>query len=301
MFESVTPVSLHSALSGVPVAVLEGALVLAPRPASLPRLGRLTAPAWAAVLPATIIVGTFGMLVVPAGARVAVLLAALTTPLLALIAVASVARARWAVAPAALIAAALTVLATGPAERLGAGVITALACLTVGAVLARLIPGRWLLAGVLAMSAVDVLLLATGFGYHQDAILAAAGNSFHGPRFTGARVGATTIGYPDLLLAGLLGAAVADHRGRRLVAALLVTAMAIAMDSLLRPGEMLPATVPLALTLVLASGSRLLERNIGAPDSGETRAAPGGRIGSVSSRARSLGGPPRSAPQPANR
>lgn len=86
---------------------------------------------------------------------------------------------------------------------------------------------------------------AAGVGYHQTALLAAAMNSFPGPRFTGARIGAIAIGYPDLVLAALLGASVAGTRYQSRAAAL-VTALAIGLDSLLTRGVLLPATVPIA-------------------------------------------------------
>ena len=53
-----------------------------------------------------------------------------------------------------------------------------------------------------------------GPGYHETAVLAAAQTNFHGPRFTGARLGGTTIGYPDLFLAALLGASLAGERAQ---------------------------------------------------------------------------------------
>jgi len=87
-------------------------------------------------------------------------------------------------------------------------------------------------------------------------VLAAASNSFPGPRFTGARVGAVTIGYPDLFLAALLGAALAGTRDQWR-GAVLVTVLAIAMDSLLRRGLLLPATVPIALAMIVVSLLRL--------------------------------------------
>jgi hypothetical protein len=137
--------------------------------------------------------------------------------------------------------------------------VTALACLTVGAGLQRLIPGRWLMLGVLAMSVVDIALLLSGAGYHQTALLAAAQNNFHGPRFTGARLGGTTIGYPDLFLAALLGSALAGRRAQVWAAGLL-TVLAVGYDSMLSPGRLLPATVPIALTLVVVAGARYLRR-----------------------------------------
>lgn len=242
--------SLHSALTGVPASILEGALVLLPRAKPFPALARLRAPAWAALLPLSIIVGTFGLLIAPGLAPQTVLAAAVTTPLLAAIAVLLVVRARLLVLPLAALAGVLAVTASGPGGHIGTGVVTALACLTVGAALQRLIPGRWLLVGVLAMAVVDITLLLAGPGYHETAVLAAAQTNFHGPRFTGARIGGTTIGYPDLFLAALLGASLAGQRAQVRAAGLLVV-LAVAYDSMLSPGLLLPATVPIALTLVV--------------------------------------------------
>lgn len=251
--------SLHSALSGIPASVLEGALVLLPRAAAFSRLARWRSPAWTGLLPVSIIVGTFYLLLAPGLAAPTVLAAAVTTPLLAFIAVVAVVRARLAVLPVAAVAAALAIWAGGMSGHVGTGVVTALACLTVGAALQRLIPARWLLLGVVAMSVVDIALLVSGPGYHQTALLAAAQNNFHGPRFTGARLGGTTIGYPDLFLAALLGSALAGRRAQAWAAGLL-TVLAVGYDSMLSPGRLLPATVPIALTLFAVVAARYVRR-----------------------------------------
>lgn len=247
--------SLHSALSGIPAAVLEGALVLLPRARTFPALSRLRSPAWTALLPVSIIVGTFGLLLAPGLASPTVLAAAITTPLLALVAVLAVVRARLVIVPVAIAAGVLAIGTDGLGGHIGTGVVTALACLTVGAALQRLIPGRWLLVGVVAMSVVDIALLLSGPGYHETAVLAAAQTNFHGPRFTGARIGGTTIGYPDLFLAALLGAALAGQRAQVWGAGLLMV-LAVAYDSMLAPGRLLPATVPIALTLAAVALAR---------------------------------------------
>jgi len=219
-------VSFHSAVAGIPVAILEGTLVILPRANPLSWLTRLRSPGWIALLPGSIIVGTFGLLLFPSMAFWAVLAAAVTAPLLAALAVLFVSRAPSVLLPSAAAAAALAMLDGGSGGRYGTSVITALACMTVGAGLQRLIPGRWLLAGVVSMSAVDVALLGTGFGYHQTALLAAATSRFPGPLMTGARLGTVTIGYPDLCLAAVLGASVAGTRDQTR-AAVLLTALAI--------------------------------------------------------------------------
>ncbi len=66
-------------------------------------------------------------------------------------------------------------------------------------------------------------------------MLAAAQTNFHGPRFTGARIGGTTIGYPDLFLAALLGASLAGQRAQAWAAGVLVV-LAVTYDSMLTPG-----------------------------------------------------------------
>lgn len=262
---------------GIPAAILEGGLVILPHAAPFQRLTRLRSPLWTAVLPGSIMVGTFGVLAVPSSASTTILVAAITTPLLALLAVTSVVRARWLVLLLAAVAAGLAGFATGGPGQIGSAVITALACLTIGATLQRLIPSRWLLAGVVAMAVVDIALLASGIGYHQTVVLAAAARSFRGPQFTGARIGGTTIGYPDLFLAALLGTSLAGRRAQW-AAGLLLAVLVVAYDSLLSPGMLLPATVPIAVTMiiVLAAGSlaRVASRR-GAARSKHRRRDPG--------------------------
>jgi hypothetical protein len=242
--------SFQNAITGLPAVVLEVGIVLAPQAEPLRRLSALRSPAWAALLPASIIVGTFGLIALPRTATATVIAAAVAAPLLAAVAILVVVRARMLLLPVAALAGALSLLAGGLAGELGAAIITALGCLTIGAVLQRLIPPRWLLVGVVAMSLTDIVLLAFGFGLHQTVLLAAAARSFHGPSFTGARVGGTTIGYPDLFLAALLGAYLAS-RGTQRLGAVVLAVLAVAYDSLLSPGVLLPATVPIALTLLV--------------------------------------------------
>lgn len=245
----------QSAVAGIPAALLQGALVLLPRPRALQSLARLRSPLWTALLPGSIILGTFGVLAAHWMAPTMLVAAAVTTPLMAIVAVLWVVRARPAVLALSLIAVAVSASATGAAGRLGDSIITALACLAVGVMLQRMIPRRWLVLGVLAMAVTDVVLLASPFGYHQTMVLAAASNSFHGPRFTGARIGATTIGYPDLFLAALLGASLAGTGAQRR-AAVLLALLVVVYDSMLHPGMLLPATVPIAITLLAVSAPR---------------------------------------------
>lgn len=73
--------------------------------------------------------------------------------------------------------------------------------------------------------------------------------------FTGVQLGHDTIGYPDLFLAGLLGASIGCDQ-RQLWAPALVFALTVALDALLVPGGVVPVTAPLAITLIATSARR---------------------------------------------
>jgi hypothetical protein len=249
----------------VALAILEGVLVALPRAGALEHLGRLRSPAWAAFLPGLIVVGTFGVLAVPSLAVALVVLAGVATPLLAVVAVLGVVRGRR-VAPL-LAGVALAVAAgfmSGWASKLSESMLTALGCLTLGAALVRLIPRRWIFAGVLAMCAVDVALLASGLGQTASDLVATATAHVHGPVFDQAEIGPISTDYPDLLLAAVLGGAVAGQ-AEQSRAAVLVAVLAAAYGMLLPfANDALPATVPVAVTFLLLGIGRRLRRP-GAP------------------------------------
>src|SRR5581483_248806 len=109
----------------------------------------------------------------------------------------------------------------GPSAQLSAAILTALGALALGTALARLIPSRWILIGFAGMCAADVALLAAGVGQPAAADLVQAAGRMPGPVFDHAQLGPIALGYPDLVLAAILGALVAGQRGQRSAAALL--------------------------------------------------------------------------------
>lgn len=231
-------------------ALLQGALVALPRGDALGSLRRLRSPAWAAALPGGIVVGTFGPLGVHSFALGLILLASLATPPLAAVAVLGVMRGpRAALAPLALVACLLAAFAGGVSGQLSGAVLTALGALAVGAALARLIPSGWVLAGFACMGAVDVTLIAMGFGQPAAAVISHAASHAPGPVLDHAHVGRVVLDYPDLVLAAVLGGFVAGQRGQ-LCAAALVTVLAAASLVLAPAHTMWPATVPVAMTLL---------------------------------------------------
>jgi hypothetical protein len=256
-------VNATNAAEYVALATIQGAVVALPHPAALERLGRLRSPAWAFVAPGCLLVGTFGVLALPLLASGLAVLAQIATPLLAAIAVMAVVHGRQR----ALLAAPLAlgaVAAAGPGwpGELAASLLTALGCLTLGAAFVRLTPARWLYLGVLSMVGVDVLLLALGVGQPAAALLQDALDSTIQPALDHAQLGDFSLDYPDLVLAAVVGAVIADRPFQK-AAALLVAISAAAYGALFAFAAMLPATVPLALVLVLVEfgGRRSPRRN----------------------------------------
>jgi hypothetical protein len=231
------------------LAVLQGALVLLPRPGRSAGWSRLRSPGWALLLPVSLMIGTFGVLDLPHGATGLAVLAAVATPVLVVLAVLGVVRGpRW---PwfAALPVLGASVALHWPAQ-LAATALTALGCLTVGAALVRLTPLPWLAAGIAAMCIVDVALLATGVGQPAAHQLETALAHSPLPEFHRAQLGAMNRDYPDLALAAVLGAALAGH-ARQLTAAALVAALAAANGLFFMLADMLPGTVPLGVAAAI--------------------------------------------------
>jgi hypothetical protein len=240
------------------LAAIQGMLVFLPRPAGSAGWSRLRSPAWALVLPGALVVGTFGVLDVPHGATALAVLAAVATPVLVVLAVTGVVRGpRWAWL------AALPVLAAGMAlhwsAQLATTALTALGCLTLGAAIVRLTPLPWLAAGIGVMCIVDVALLATGVGEPAAHQMETALTHSPLPEFHRAQLGSMNRDYPDLVLAAVLGAALAGH-ARQLTAAVLAAVLSCANGLFFLVAYMLPATVPLG---VAAAAILVLERRRG--------------------------------------
>jgi hypothetical protein len=251
--------------TAVAPALFQGALVALPRGNALRSLGRLRSPAWAAVLPGCIVLGTFAPLGMHSFALGMIVVAALATPPLAVVAAVAVVRGpRAALVALALVAGLLATFANGLGGQLSASVLTALGALALGAGLARLIPARWVLAGFTCMCAVDVALLAAGVGQPAGALITQAAAHVPGPLFDHAQIGRVVFDYPDLLLAAVLGGFVAGQRGQRLASAL-VTVLAASCLVLAPAHSVWPATVPMAVTMIAL-------RIVGLPRRPEVRA-----------------------------
>ncbi len=162
---------------------------------------------------------------------------------------------RGAVPAAALAAIPLFVIAwlsrSSLAGEAAAAILSALSCVTLGVLLAAVTPPGWLKVGIIAMAAADTWLVVSDLLQSPNATLVAAHPAAGLPRLQSEVFGSVTMGYGDLFVAALLGAVLAANHRRQLQSALLTLVIASLFDLLFLVIDELPATVPVALALIV--------------------------------------------------
>lgn len=142
--------------------------------------------------------------------------------------------------------------------------LTALGCIGLGWLLVSVAPARWLKLGIYAMAVVDTWFVATDLLQGPNAVLTAAAPSGL-PSLQAIHFGSAVMGFGDFFVAATLGCLLAlppadgpksetEFRfsaRRQLVAAALVAVLALVFDLLFFAVDTLPATVPVALALLL--------------------------------------------------
>jgi hypothetical protein len=242
------------------LSLVQGVVVALPRGARVPA-GRLQARGWAAIPPASVLAFVaIAALAQRASAEALTYLALLAVPLLATLALAWLlppARAWPALAVPALFALAWIDRGGLPGEG-AALVLSALSCVTLGALIAWVTPRRWLEAGIVAMALADTALVVSDLLQKPNNALNAAHPAAGLPRLQSAAFGGAVMGYGDLFIAAALGAllALAGDRALQRGAALLTALLALCFDVLFVFVDELPATVPVALALLLLSARR---------------------------------------------
>jgi len=237
----------------VSLAGVQGATVALPTTVSRLRRGRLRP--WIAAVPPFGFAGLVLLLArwpdVAAGVSV---LGSVLVPILAVIAVALIGRRRPAAYVAAVPALLVAAIAwrdrlTGQIAALALAALSAAACGTIGVPRTR----RGIVAaGLVAMAALDIVLLAGGrVQSATHALEHARGGPL--PSFAEAHLAGWHIGYADLLVAGIAGGVAARNRRRQVGLAALTLVLAIGEAALLatRHGSY-PATPPVAVALVVA-------------------------------------------------
>lgn len=219
---------------------------------------------WALVPIGSVVVVVFAIRYVSDTATGLTDLALVAVPILAAVALGWA--MRGAKPLAALVAVPLFLLAwldkgTLVGEASGA-LLSALSCVTLGVLLSTVTPTRWLKAGIILMAAADTWLVVSDLLQSPNAALVAAHPPAGLPQLQSEIFGTVTMGYGDLFVAALLGAVLAAQWRRQWQAALLTFAIAALFDLLFLLISELPATVPVALALIVmeiwetASGSR---------------------------------------------
>jgi hypothetical protein len=241
------------------LSLVQALLVAAPRPAFNPYLARLRSRWWALVLPLSIVVVIAAIAQESTTADVLTWLALIAVPPLAAAALAWIVRGGRP--PLALLVVPLFALAWADrgalSGRSAALALSALACVTLGWLLAGVVPHRWLKLGIYAMAAVDAYLVGTDLLQAPNAVLNTAAPAAGLPRLQLVHFGSAVMGFGDIFIAAVLGALLAHDRRLQLRGAALAAVICVGFDFLFFAVDELPATVPIALTLAVLEISRL--------------------------------------------
>ncbi len=233
---------------------LQAAVVAAPRSVERPAwMERFHGRGWALVPIGSIVVVVFAIRYVSDTATGLTWLALIAVPILAAVALG------WAMRgsrpPAGLLVIPLFLLAWLDKNSLvgeGSGaLLSALSCVTLGVLLAAVTPPSWLKVGIVLMAAADSWLVVSDLLQSPNAVLVSAHPPAGLPQLQAEIFGSVSMGYGDLFVAGLLGAVLAAQWRRQWQAALLTFAIAAAFDLLFLVISELPATVPVALALIV--------------------------------------------------
>jgi hypothetical protein len=235
------------------LGLVQAALVAAPGKPALPILDRLRGRWWALVLPGSIVVVIAGLAADPGSAGALTYLALVAVPLLAALALAKGIRGArpWLAA----LAVPLFLVACGPSGSLASDAaalaLSGLACISLGCLFAAAVPARWLELGIYAMAIVDVCLVTADLLQAPNAVLNGAAPAAGLPQLQFAQLGSAQMGFGDLFVAAVLGALLAERRSMQLQASVLTALLALLFDLLFFFVGELPATVPVALSLLL--------------------------------------------------
>jgi hypothetical protein len=269
------------------LSVSQGVTVALPGRLELPALKVLRHRWWALVPPLSVIGFVFvARAAEQASAQSLTYLALVAVPILAAGALAWLDhRARPA---AALLVPVLFALAWADRSALpgeaAALALSALSCAALGVLLAAVTPAIWLGLGIVAMAVADTVLVISDLLQKPNDALNAAHPAAGLPRLQSELFGSAVMGYGDLFIAGLLGGLMAVSFGRslQLRAAVLTAALALAFDLLFFALEELPATVPVAVAMLLVlalvrrrgARARMRAARSGAPSAGAPAASP---------------------------
>jgi hypothetical protein len=228
---------------------VQAAMVVGPRPQPPSFLLGLRSGAWAWVLPLSLGATIALVAQFPSLAPSFTYLSLVALPLLAVPALATWIGLRLAVVAAGVLFA-VSWVAQGELVGQGAATaVTALSCATLASYLCAVAPARLLKVAIVVMATLDAYLV---FGQLLEApnnAINAASPGSGLPQLQVEAFGSALMGYGDLFVAAVLGGVLVT-RGLRRRAAVMVLLASCAFDLLFLVVGTLPATVPVALTLI---------------------------------------------------
>jgi hypothetical protein len=236
-----------SALDAVQAACV--ALPAAGIPAALLRLG---GRGWSLVAPLSIVVSIGVIALADLGADVLTWTALLLVPPGCALAFGWAARGArpWLAALALPVLAAAIAAPDDPLGRVGRLVLIAGSVVTAGRLLAGAAPLPWLKAGVVAMAAIDAVVIFGDLFDRENALFDAAVPAAGLPRLQVAELGDASTDYGDFFVAGLVGGILAAEHRPQLAAAVATFAVMQAFNQLFLVVDSLPGTIPPALVML---------------------------------------------------
>jgi len=235
------------------LSLVQALLVGAPRAVAWGPLERLRSRWWALILPLSIAVVIAAVAAESAVADFLTYLALVAVPPLAAAALGWLVhggRPLLALTMVPLFALAWAAQGTF-GGRTAALALSALACVTLGWLLAGAVPARWLELGIYAMAATDAYLIASDLLQEPNATINSAAPAGGLPRLQFVHFGSAVMGFGDLFIAAVLGALLARDRRLQQRGAVLAAVICVGFDLLFFFISETPATVPIALTLLV--------------------------------------------------
>jgi len=231
----------------------QAAAVALPAARRVRALERLRGRAWALILPGSVIAVVASVGAASATAKGLTYLALVAVPPLAAAALG------WGVRGSrpALGAAAVALFLLAWLDRRGlpgegaALALSALSCVTLAVLLSMITPAGWLKGGILVMALVDTALVVADLLQAPNNVLNAAAPGGGLPQLQKATFGSAVMGYGDLFVAAVLGSVLATRSLLQRRAVVVAAVAGLMFDLLFFVVHELPATVPIAVTLLV--------------------------------------------------
>ena len=255
---------MYFQLDGTLLDAARAACVALPAAGLPPVLRRLRWSGWALIAPLSILAGGVGLAVWSGGAQALAWVALVLVPpgaALGLGWAARGARPWWAVLAVPLVVAAVTAPETtaGDVARI---VLVGAAAVTAGRLLAGAAPIPLLQVCVVAMAAIDATFIFGHLSDQQNAQFSTAVAAPGLPQLQIASLGAARCDFADFFAAALVGAILARQGRDQLLAAAATFVFSLGFDQLFLVVDVLPATVPPAVVMLLMQARPARQRRV---------------------------------------